>query len=142
MNFLLTAVLAVHAVTSATAPQPVIADPQSVEELVESLSYALNNADAVLMVELHWTPAWDSLTAEEVAAARGDAAALMDAGQVRDAQEAGDLPLSVQLIDSSPLAEDTVEMLLLFYFSGGGVEEETRRAVWREGGWRLLTDHI
>jgi|GEM_PF-3930197 len=142
MNFLLTAVLAVHAVTSATAPQSVIADPQSVEELVESLSYALNNADAVLMVELHWTPAWDSLTAEEVAAARGDAAALMDAGQVRDAQEAGDLPLSVQLIDSSPLAEDTVEMLLLFYFSGGGVEEETRRAVWREGGWRLLTDNI
>jgi hypothetical protein len=142
MSFLLTCTLVVHAVTSATTPQPVVTDPQSVEELIESLAQALGDADAALMLELHWAPSWDQLSAEEVAAARWDAAALMDAGQVRAAQEAGDLPLSVQLIEVSPIVEDSVEVRLLFYFSGGGVEEETWRAVWREGGWRLLTDHI
>jgi len=142
MRFLLTAALVIPAVAPATTPQAVTADPQSVEQLVESLAHALNNADAVLMLELHWTPAWDSLTAEEVAAARGDAAASMDAERVLDCQDTGDLPISVQLLEVTQTVGDSAEVRLLFCFAEGGVEEETRRAVWREGGWRLLTDHI
>ncbi|OGD74943.1 MAG: hypothetical protein A2Y64_02710 [Candidatus Coatesbacteria bacterium RBG_13_66_14] len=141
MNCLFTCLLVVDAITSATAPQTVTADPQSVEQLVESLAYALNYADAALMLELHWMPAWDQLTAEEVAEARGEAAAAMDAERVRDAQDAGDLPLSVQLVGFR-LTTEFVEVGLVFHYTGGGVEEETRRAVWREGGWRLLTDRI
>jgi len=141
MSFLVTCFLLVDAITSATAPEPVVTDPRSPEQLVESLAYALTYADAALMLELSWTPAWDSLTAEEVAAARGEAAAAMDAERVRDAQETGNLPLSVQMIGFSLTAE-CVEMQLLFQYAGSGLEEETREAVWREGGWRLLADHI
>ena len=142
MRFLFAAALVVPAVVQATTPQAVTADPQSVEQLGESLCHALNNADAVLMLELHWTPAWDWLTAEEVAAARGEAAASMDAERVLDSQDAGDLPISVQLIEATSTAGDSAELRLLFCFADGGIEEETRRAVWREGGWRLLTDHF
>jgi hypothetical protein len=142
MSFFFACLLVVDAVTSATAPQPVVTDPQSVEELVESLARALDEADAALMLELHWTPAWNSLSEDEVAAARAEAAAEMSYDKVRAAQEAGDLPLSVQLIEAEQTGKDLYELSLLFYFSGGGVEEETREAVYRYGGWRLLTDSI
>jgi hypothetical protein len=139
MSFLWTCLLLVDAVTSATAPEPVVADPQSPEQLVESLNYALNNADAVLLLELYWTPAWNSLSEDEVAAARAEAAAEMSYDKVRAARDAGDLPLSVQMVGFTLYAE-FVEMQLVFHYADGGVEEETRRAVWREDGWRLLTD--
>ena len=142
MRFLLAAALIIPAITPATTPLAVTADPQSVEQLGDSLSHALNNADVVLMLELHWTPAWDWLTAEEVAAARGEAAASMDAERVLEARDAGDLPISVQLIEVTSTAGDSAEVRLLFCFADGGIEEEARRAVWREGGWRLLTDHF
>jgi glucan biosynthesis protein len=139
MSFPLTCLLVVDAVTSATAPQPITADPQSVEQLVESLGYALGTADADLLLELYWTPAWDQLTAEEVAAARVEAAAAMDNERVRAAREAGELALTVQMVGFKLTAE-CVEMQLVFHYADGAVEEETRRAVWREDGWRLLTD--
>jgi len=142
MSFLWTCFLLVDAVTSATAPEPepVVIDPQSPEQLVESLARALNDADAELMLELHWTPAWNSLSEDEVAAARAEAAAEMSYDKVRAAQDAGDLPLSVQLIEAEQTGKDIYEMRLHFYFANGDVEEETREAVYRYGGWRLLTD--
>jgi hypothetical protein len=142
MNFFSVCLLVVDAVTGATTPQPVVTDPQSPEQLVESLSWAFDNADAVLLLELHWIPDWTSLSSDEIAEARAEAAAEMGPDKVRAAQEAGELPLSVQLIDAEPTGQDIYEMRLLFYFADGGVEEETREAVYRYGGWRLLTDHI
>lgn len=139
ISFLWTCLLVVDAVTSATAPQPITADPQSVEQLVESLGYALGTADADLLLELYWTPAWDQLTAEEVAAARVEAAAEMNNERVREARDAGELALTVQMVGFKLTAE-CVEMQLVLHYAGGAVEEETRRAVWREDGWRLLTD--
>jgi hypothetical protein len=140
MSFLWTCLLLVDAVTSATAPEPVVTDPQSPEQLVESLNYALNNADAVLLLELYWTPAWNSLSEDEVAAARAEAAAEMSYDKVRAARDAGDLPLSVQLIEAEQTGKDIYEMRLHFYFANGDVEEETREAVYRYSCWRLLTD--
>lgn len=141
MRYLLAAALIAPLAAPATTPPPVSADPQTIEQFVESLAYALNCADVVLLLELHWTPAWDQLIEEEVAAARREAAAAMGPEQAREAQEKGDLPLSVQMVDFTLFA-DYVEMELLFHYAGGGYEEETRRAVWREGGWRLLADRI
>ena len=110
--------------------------------LLETVRTGRDNADVALMLELHWTPAWDTLTAEEVTAARAESLAEMDSDEVRAAQDAGDLPLSVQLVEFELLNEDSAEVILLFYFAQGGYEEEVREAVWREDGWRLLSDHI
>ncbi|HDR06377.1 MAG TPA: hypothetical protein ENN88_01965 [Candidatus Coatesbacteria bacterium] len=141
MSYLIAIAVITPLAAPATTPPPVSADPQTVEQLVESLAYALNTADVELMLELHWTPAWDQLTEEGVAAAREEAATANGPERLREAQEKGDLPLSVQMAGFTLYAE-FVEMRLLFHYATGGFEEETRRAVWRKDGWRLLADRI
>jgi len=142
MRYLAASLMLVSAISPATSHLPVVTDVQSIEQLVDSLNDVLASADVFMLIELYWIPAWDYLSEEEVAAAREEAAASISAEELRAAQAIGDMPLSMQLVEFTITSDDRGDVVLILHFGEGESERETREAVWREGGWRLLSDHI
>ena len=117
MRYLAASLMLVSTISLATSHLPVVTDVQSIEQLVDSLNDVLAGADVFMLIELHWIPAWDYLSEEEVAAAREEAVSSISAEELRAAQATGDMPLSMQLVEFTKTSDDRGDVVLILHFA-------------------------